>query len=411
MAVRDGGSKHETRDAVSDRVWGRRYTSPGVIVTDWRSLLTRAKRARRTYEGHPAGMNRRRIFLGFAVSAVFLFFALRGQDYGAIREAFSQVTYWYLIPALLLYFTGVMVRAYRWSVLLRPVGKVPARQLVGINAVGLMANNVLPLRTGEFVRAYALSQKTNISKSTGLATIAVERIFDGMALLAFIAGSMLFVDLTSQLKHVAELAMVIFALALIALVLLAKGGRLRDRMLRLALGPLPEKLASRVNQMAEAFISGLGIFHRWRELFIVSVTSLIAWGFEASAYWVVARAFGGQIEAVMGVPETLLTAGIANLATLVPSSPGYVGPYEAAVILVLNGALGLSRELALSYGVLMHVMLWLPVTIWGVFEGGRLHISLRQIEQAEFSDDADQVSEQSDRFPGNRPAASATLDS
>jgi hypothetical protein len=56
-------------------------------------------------------------------------------------------------------------------------------------------------------------------------------------------------------------------------------------------------------------------------------------------------------------------------------------------------------------------MLWLPVTIWGVFEWSRLHISLRQIEQAEFSDDADQVSEQSDRFPGNRPAASATLDS
>jgi uncharacterized protein (TIRG00374 family) len=143
-------------------------------------------------------MNRRRIILGFAVSAVFLFFALRGQDYGAIREAFSQVTYWYLIPALLLYFTGVLVRAYRWSVLLRPVERVRTRELLGINAVGLMANNVLPLRTGEFVRAYALSQKTNISKSTGLATIAVERIFDGMALLAFIAGSMLFVDLTSM---------------------------------------------------------------------------------------------------------------------------------------------------------------------------------------------------------------------
>lgn len=358
-------------------------------------------------------MNRRRIILGFAVSAVFLYFALRGQDYGAIRDAFSQVTYWYLIPALLLYFTGIVVRAYRWSVLLRPVERVGTRQLVGINAVGLMANNVLPLRTGEFVRAYALSQKTNISKSTGLATIAVERIFDGMALLAFIAGSMLFVDLTSQLKHVAELAVIIFALALVALVLLAKGGRLRDRMLRLALGPLPDTLGHRVNRMAESFISGLGIFHRWRELAVVSVSSLIAWGFEASAYWVVARAFGGQIEAVMGVPETLLTTGIANLATLVPSSPGYVGPYEAAIILVLNGALGLSRELALSYGVLMHVMLWLPVTIWGVIEWSRLHISLQQVEQAEaeFGDEADSDDGQSEFYAGKRAAASASVDS
>lgn len=356
-------------------------------------------------------MSRRRIILGFAVSAFFLVFALRGQDYAAIRDAFSQVNYWYLIPALGLYFIGLLVRAYRWSVLLRPIEPVSARDLVGINAVGLMANNVLPLRTGEFVRAYALSQKTTVTKSTALATIAVERIFDGMTLLAFIATSMLFVDLTSQLSRVAELAMVIFGLALVAMVLLAKGGSLRDRMLKLALGPLPDSLAGRVNRMAESFISGLGIFHRRRELFLVTVSSLVAWGFEASMYYVVARAFGGQIEAAMGIPETMLTTGIANLATLVPSSPGYVGPYEAAVILVLGGALGLSRELALSYGVLVHVMLWLPVTIWGVIEWSRLHLSLRQVEAAEYSNDPDLPTETPDAYAPPRTSAGATMES
>jgi len=362
-------------------------------------------------EGQPAGMNRRRILLGFAVSAFFLFLALRGQDYAAIRTAFSEVTYWYLLPALGLYFTGLLVRAYRWSVLLRPVEKIGIRRLFGINAVGLMANNVLPLRTGEFVRAYALSQRTNVSKSTGLATIAVERIFDGVTLLAFIAGSMLFVDLTVQLERVAELAMLIFALALVALVLLARGGQLRDRMLQLALGFLPEKLSVKVNRMAESFISGLGIFHNWRELALVSLSSIVAWGFEASAYWVVARSFGGSIEAVMDIPETMLTTGIANLATLVPSSPGYVGPYEAAVILVLSGALGLSRELALSYGVLMHVMLWLPVTIWGVIEWSRLHLSLAQVEDAEYSPDEGALPGQTEPFSDKRPTVGARLDS
>lgn len=356
-------------------------------------------------------MNRRRIVLGFAVSAFFLFFALRGQDYGAIREAFSQVNYWYLLPALGLYFIGLLARAYRWSLLLRPVENVSSRQLLGINAVGLMANNVLPLRTGEFVRAYALSQKTNVSKSTGLATIAVERIFDGMTLLAFIAGSMLFVDLTSQLEHVAELAMILFAAALVAMVLLAKGGKLRDRMLDLALGPLPDPLSDKVSRMAASFISGLGIFHRWRELLLVSLSSVVAWGFEASTYFMVAHAFGGSVQAAMGIPETLLTTGIANLATLVPSSPGYVGPYEAAVILVLNGALGLTRELALSYGVLMHVMLWIPITIWGVYEWSRLQISLSQVEEAEYAPDDETTAGQVDAFSDNRPPVGARLDS
>lgn len=352
-------------------------------------------------------MSRRRIILGFAVSAFFLFLALRGQDYAAIREAFSQVNYWYLIPALGLYFIGLIVRAYRWSVLLRPIEHVGTRKLAGINAVGLMANNVLPLRTGEFVRAYALSQKTTVTKSTALATIAVERIFDGMTLLAFIAVSMLFVDLTSQLSRVAELAMVIFGLALVAMVLLAKGGSLRDRMLKLALGPLPDSMGERVNRMAESFITGLGIFHRRKELFLVTLSSIVAWSFEASMYYVVARAFGGQIQAAMGIPETMLTTGIANLATLVPSSPGYVGPYEAAVILVLGGALGLSRELALSYGVLVHVMLWLPVTIWGVIEWSRLHLSLRQVEAAEYEPDPETPADAANIYS----PASAPMDS
>lgn len=351
-------------------------------------------------------MNRRRIVLGFAVSAFFLFFALRGQDYAAIRDAFQQVTWWYLIPALGLYFIGLLVRAYRWSVLLRPVEPVRARELVGINAVGLMANNVLPLRTGEFVRAYALSQKTNISKSTGLATIAVERIFDGMTLLGFIAVAMLFVDMTSQIRHVAELALIVFAVALVAVVLLAKGGSLRDRMLRLALGPLPENVSHRVNDMAESFISGLGIFHRRRELALVTLSSIVAWGFEASMYWVVAQAFGNPIAAAMGLPETILTTGMANLATLVPSSPGYVGPYETAVIIVLSGALGLSRALALSYAVLVHVMLWLPVTIWGAIEWSRLHLSLSQVESAEHEMDAETESSPPEVFAPSQAATS-----
>ena len=128
-------------------------------------------------------------------------------------------------------------------------------------------------------------------------------------------------------------------------------------------------------------------------------------------YYLVARAFGGDIEAVMGIPETMLTTGIANLATLIPSSPGYVGPYEAAVILVLSGALGLSRELALSYGVLVHVMLWLPVTIWGVIEWSRLHLSLRQVEAAEYGPDTEPVTESQDSFSPSRPPARAPLDS
>jgi uncharacterized protein (TIRG00374 family) len=325
-------------------------------------------------------MSRRRVILGFIVSAVFLFIALRNQDFDAVRDAFRQINAWYLIPAVLLYFCGLFVRALRWSILLRPIARLSARELLPINAVGLMANNVLPLRTGELVRAYALSQRSQVSKSASLATIAVERIFDGMTMLLFIAGSMLFVSLTSQLEHVAILALALFSLALILVVLLAHGGSTRDRFLKLALGYLPGSMNARASRMAGSFIDGLGVFRDWRSLVAVAGTSIIAWTFEASVYWTTAQAFGGSIAEAMGPAETFLTTGIANLATLVPSSPGYVGPFEAAVILVLSGALDLSRELALSYAILIHALLYFPVTIWGAIEWSRLHLSLRQVQ-------------------------------
>lgn len=324
-------------------------------------------------------MRRWRVILGFIVSAVFLFFALRGQDFDAVRDAFRQVNAWYLIPAVLLYFCGLFVRALRWSILLRPIVKLSARELLPINAVGLMANNVLPLRAGELVRAYALSQRTQVSKSASLATIAVERIFDGMTMLLFIAGSMLFVSLTNQLRHVAVVALVLFSVALLFVLLLAHGGATRDRFLRLALGYLPGSMNERASRMAGSFIDGLGVFKDWKNLVAVAGTSILAWTFEASVYWTTAHAFGGSIAGAMGAAETFLTTGIANLATLAPSSPGYVGPFEAAVILVLSGALDLSRELALSYAILIHALLYFPVTIWGAIEWSRLHLSLRQM--------------------------------
>jgi uncharacterized membrane protein YbhN (UPF0104 family) len=85
----------------------------------------------------------------------------------------------------------------------------------------------------------------------------------------------------------------------------------------------------------------------------------------------------------MGVGETLLTTGVANLATLVPSSPGYVGPFEYGVQMVVNGALGAPKEAALSYAFVVHATLYFPITIWGAIEWWRQHLSLKQVTEVE----------------------------
>jgi hypothetical protein len=108
-------------------------------------------------------------------------------------------------------------------------------------------------------------------------------------------------------------------------------------------------------------------------------------------YWMIARGFGDPLAAKMGISASLLTTGVANLATLIPSSPGYVGPFEAGVVLVVNGALGINKSLALSYAVVVHAALYFPITIWGLFEWSRLHVSLRAMRDFESDTDAEVV--------------------
>src|SRR5215218_8457804 len=94
-----------------------------------------------------------RLWLGLAISVVFIALAVRGQNLGQVRRALGEADYRYLPFALVLYFAGVGVRALRWQALLAPVRRLSARTLFPVVVIGYMANNILPWRIGEFVRA------------------------------------------------------------------------------------------------------------------------------------------------------------------------------------------------------------------------------------------------------------------
>ena len=320
-----------------------------------------------------------RFLVGILISLGFLYYAFRGQDYGAIWSALKGVNYLLLLPALALYFLGVVVRTYRWSVLLSPMEKIPVRKLLPVTAIGFMANNILPLRTGEVVRSFVLSKNFGVRKTAALTTIAVERIFDGITMVGFILIAATTIDLTNELRHVVKIAVVLFAIAVSGLGIATFARNLRTTMLQFGLRFIPVAIRGKIEHMAESFFFGLESLRSPKLIGAVALSSITAWGLEASMYWMVARAFGGSVRAIMGLPETLLTTGIANLATLVPSSPGYVGPFEAGIKTVLNGALGVDAAQALSYAIVVHACLWFPITVWGAMEWSRMHLSMRQV--------------------------------
>lgn len=317
-----------------------------------------------------------RAWLGVLISAAFVVYAFRGQDLGQIWETLRGANLWWLPPALGFYAAGVVVRAFRWSVLLRPLVPATARGVLPVVAAGYTANNVLPLRTGELVRAFLLGRRYGVRKTSALATIAVERLFDGLTMLTFLLAATTVISFTAELRQLALLAFGLFAALLLGLFALTLGGDLRDRLLQLLIGPLPTRLADRVERLAESFLGGLGVLTRRRDLALVTGASFLAWGCEATTYWLIARGFEARLADAMGPAATLLTTGVANLWTLVPAAPGYVGTFHTGVVLALRDALGVPSGLALSYAILLHAALWFPVTAWGAIEWWRLNLSL-----------------------------------
>ena len=320
-----------------------------------------------------------RVWLGFAISFVFLYFAFRGQDFDQIWESLKQAQYIWLLPALTAYFLGVMVRSVRWHYLLRAVQIIPARRLFPIVVIGYMANDVLPLRAGEVVRSYALSARFGVRKSAALATIAIERVFDGLTMLLFMLVASLSIALTSDLRAVALIATVLFPLLMIVLVAFVVSPRLRDWSVDLAVRWLPGRAGPRVQRMAHSFFDGLGILRRRQDLVSVALASILAWLFEASMYLLIAEGFNLDISP----SAVVMVTAVANLATLIPSSPGYVGPFETGVLLVLVGALGIDRALALSYAVVVHAALYFPVTLLGLVYWWRESFSWREARRSE----------------------------
>src|SRR5512136_1810601 len=125
-----------------------------------------------------------KFWLGVLISAACLYWALQGKDFAGLWQALQNAQYLWLVPGVAVYFVGVWVRSWRWHYLLRPLKKIPTRTMFPIVCIGYMGNNIYPARAGEVLRAVILKDRQGVPVSASLATIIVERIFDGVVMLA-----------------------------------------------------------------------------------------------------------------------------------------------------------------------------------------------------------------------------------
>ncbi len=317
-------------------------------------------------------MKRWQFWLGLAISAIFLWLVLRDINFSAFWGEIRQANYWWLIPGVAVYFLAVWARAWRWHYLLRPLKAIPTRTMFPIVAIGYMGNNIYPARAGEVLRAVVLKRKEGVAISASLATIIVERIFDGVVMLAFIfvnlgalaqvtGGSGMAEGLSIQL--IAFWGSLVFFGAFVAFLLLAMFPRSSERLLTWTAGHLaPVRFRARIAEIGSRFLGGLESLRSPLEILMVFLTSAVIWLLETGKYWFVMHAFNFQVSFF----ALMLMNGVVNLATTIPSAPGYIGTFDAPGIAVLE-AYGVPTAIATSYTFVLHIALWLPITALGAY--------------------------------------------
>lgn len=333
-------------------------------------------------------LKQKRFWVGLIVSLVLLGFVFYQTDPGKILDSLRQAQYVYLIPALVLYFIGVWIRAVRWHFLLRSLKPIDIPSLFRAVVIGYMANDILPARMGELVRAYVLGRQENVSKAATLVTIVVERIFDGLTMLTFIVAASFFLELKdAELAGRLRLVGIVFIVAIAALAILAGMPRRVERIADFFLRRLPsESLRERAGNLTRSLLNGLGALRSPVDSFATFGLSLLAWLCETGMYVLIALGFNISLP----FPVFLLAASFANLVTIAPSTPGYVGVFDAPIVYTLT-LFGVNQNLATSYTIVLHAALYLPVTLLGLYYAWRAGVSLTQVTGSASETDASRV--------------------
>ncbi len=329
----------------------------------------------------------RRVWLGFTVSLVFIGFFLFRTDFGEMWDALADANYAIALASLPVYFIGIWVRTVRWQYLLRPVARVSIWRLYPVVIIGLMANNLIPARAGELVRAYILGERERVSKATSLGTIAVDRLFDGLTLIpmlviiaAFVGGgeefeaNLLIAKFTLNFVGIAIVMAILFGGVLGALFLLAFSETWRKRADRLITTLTPQRLRPQVEGLASSFFDGLKALRSPLDLGVALLMSTVSWLLEATMYYIVGLAF--DIE--LGFHYYLLVSAAANLAISVLASQGGIGPFELVTKQTFIAA-GVASSTATAYAIGLHALVLLPVIILGLYFLGTMGLSLGEM--------------------------------
>jgi uncharacterized protein (TIRG00374 family) len=299
--------------------------------------------------------------------------AFRKADYRSLPAIWTALVMFYLI------------KAWRWKLLLEPFGKYRTlTDLLPSVMIGFAFNNVLPAHLGEFVRMFVFSREHKLPKTGVLSSIALERIFDIVAILSFLAAGLLMVDRSDIDQSVVISAWVFAGLvcaglagAAVYLIWTKPFVAIVERTME-SIPLFPGGFEEKVAGILEAGAEGLASLRSIRLLIGILVTSYLQWALNGLIIYMALWAFGIKVSPLVAA----FVLGVVAIGVTVPSTPGYFGVIQLCFVLVLKLFVDESQtEAVFAASVYYHMAQWIPVTATGMMYFLRAGVRLADIQE------------------------------
>lgn len=300
--------------------------------------------------------------LGLVSAAIFIVLIFDKVNFSEVSEASAGISWGWLFMALLMFGVGYSLRILRWKVMLQ----VDNSAIIWSDCAGpLLAsfaiNNVLPFRLGDLARAFAFNKKLGIESGGVLATLLVERLFDLLMVLFFLLASLYFFQMDAYRMFGVGVIALLFLV--VAIVLILNFPR--------SFFPIGIYFCNLISKLFPSFGAVLTKFMRniflvldhlskGKMMMILTFWSLVIWTAEGCVFWFIAIG----LPSILDSSAAWLALPVGTLATLIPSTPGYVGTFDYFVIQSMQ-FLGNDIASSAAFAFIVHALLWLPPTIIG----------------------------------------------
>ncbi|HJT88087.1 MAG TPA: lysylphosphatidylglycerol synthase transmembrane domain-containing protein [Bryobacteraceae bacterium] len=307
--------------------------------------------------------------LGYLISAGCLIWVLHGYPIRQLPSEIRGLDWKWVSLGILLDLSVYVTHAWRWDTLLGPVVRLRFWRTVQAIYIGLFANEVLPLRTGELIRCYLLAHWSDLRLSLSFASAAVERLIDGFWMLAAFLITASFVR---GIPH--DLIILVQALG----VLLFLGAAVLIWVVFHRQHAHYVVSESRWASTLRHVIEGLHLMGNLRTMSLTVLVSLMYLALQILSVWALMKAYGFDLS--VWVAGGVLA--IIRFGTVVPNAPGNLGLYQVACVVALK-LFDVEQNAAKGFSILLFLALTVPLLI-----GGAIAVALTGLNIGELRDRA-----------------------